>query len=85
LEITKEGNVTGTICYGGVTKNDLGEDLKDKSLSDLRDLMTRKMYIGVNTRNYPDGEIAGNLFIPIDRVFPDLDEFKWSQFFRLPY
>jgi len=43
------------------------------------------MYIGVNTRNYPDGEIAGNLFIPIDRVFPDLDEFKWSQFFRLPY
>jgi hypothetical protein len=35
-------------------------------------------YIGVNTRNYPDGEIGGNLFVPIDRVFPDLNEFEWS-------
>jgi hypothetical protein len=40
-----------------------------------------KMYIGVNTRNYPDGEIGGNLFVPIDRVFPDLNEFEWSWFF----
>lgn len=79
LDITKEGNVTGTISYGGITKNDLDGNLKGKSLSDLRDLMTGgKMYIGVNTRNYPDGEIGGNLFVPIDRVFPDLNEFEWS-------
>jgi CHRD domain-containing protein len=79
LNITKEGNVTGTISYGGVTKNDLGGYLKGKSLSDLRDAMTGgKMYIDVTTRNYPDGEIGGNIFIPIDRVFPDLNEFRWS-------
>jgi hypothetical protein len=79
LDITKEGNVTGTISYGGVTKNDLGGHLKGKSLSDLRDLIIEgKMYIGVNTRNYPDGEIGGHSFVPIDRVFPDLDEFKWK-------
>jgi hypothetical protein len=79
LNITKDGNVTGTISYGGVTKNDLGGHLKGKSLSELRDLMiVGKMYIGVNTEKYPHGEVGGNLFVPIDRVFPDLNEFKWS-------
>jgi hypothetical protein len=37
-----------------------------------------KMYVGVSTKNYHDGEIGGNLFVPIDRVFPDMNEFKWG-------
>jgi hypothetical protein len=78
-EKMREGKVTGTICYGGITKEDLDGPLKGKTLSNLRDLMTDgKMYVGVSTKNYHDGEIGGNLFIPIDRVFPDMDEFKWS-------
>jgi hypothetical protein len=64
---------------GGITKEDLDGPLKGKTLSNLRDLMTDgKIYVGVSTKNYHDGEISGNLFIPIDRVFPDMDEFKWS-------
>ena len=75
----REGEVTGTICYGGITKEDLGDPLKGKALSNLRDLMTDgKMYVGVSTKNYHDGEIGGNLFVPIDRVFPDMNEFKWG-------
>jgi hypothetical protein len=36
------------------------------------------MYVGVSTKSYPDGEIGGNLFVPIDRVFLDMDGFKGS-------
>jgi hypothetical protein len=77
-EITRAGEITGTISLGGVTKEDLSGELQGKSLSDLRDLMQNgELYITVHTKNFPSGEISGYSFIGIDRVFPDLDEFEW--------
>jgi hypothetical protein len=77
-EITRAGEITGTISLGGVTKEDLSGSLQGKSLSDLRDLMhDGELYISVHTRNFPNGEIRGYSFIGIDRIFPDLDEFGW--------
>jgi hypothetical protein len=77
-EITRAGEITGTISLGGVTKEDLSGELKGKTLSDLRELMQNgELYITVHTKNFPNGEISGYSFIGIDRVFPDLDEFEW--------
>jgi hypothetical protein len=77
-EITRAGEITGTISLGGVTKEDLSGELKGKTLSDLRELMQNgELYITVHTKNFPNGEISGHSFIGIDRVFPDLDEFEW--------
>ena len=77
-EITRAGEITGTISLGGVTKEDLSGELQGKPLSDLRDLMhDGELYITVHTKDFPDGEISGYSFIGIDRVFPDLNEFEW--------
>lgn len=77
-EITRSGEITGTITLGGVTKEDLGGSLRGKSLSDLRELMhDGELYISVHTKDFPNGEISGYSFIGIDRIFPDLDEFDW--------
>ena len=77
-EITRAGEITGTISLGGVTKEDLSGELQGKSLSDLRELMHNgELYITVHTKDFPNGEISGYSFIGIDRIFPDLDEFEW--------
>lgn len=77
-EITRAGEITGTISLGGVTKEDLSGELHGKSLSDLRELMHNgELYITVHTKDFPNGEISGYSFIGIDRIFPDLDEFEW--------
>ena len=77
-EITRAGEITGTISLGGVTKEDLRGELHGKSLSDLRELMHNgELYITVHTKDFPNGEISGYSFIGIDRIFPDLDEFEW--------
>jgi hypothetical protein len=77
-EITRAGEITGTISLGGVTKEDLSGELQGKSLSDLRELMHNgELYIAVHTKDFPNGEISGYSFIGIDRIFPDLDEFEW--------
>ena len=77
-EITRAGEITGTISLGGVTKEDLTGELQGKSLSDLRELMHNgELYITVHTKDFPNGEISGYSFIGIDRIFPDLDEFEW--------
>lgn len=77
-EITRAGEITGTISLGGVTKEDLSGSLQEKSLSDLRELMHNgELYISVHTKDFPNGEISGYSFIGIDRIFPDLDEFEW--------
>jgi hypothetical protein len=71
-EITRAGEITGTISLGGVTKEDLSGSLQGKSLSDLRELMLDGgLYISVHTKNFPDGEISGYSFDGIDRIFPD--------------
>jgi hypothetical protein len=77
-EITRAGEITGTISLGGVTKEDLSGELQGKSLSDLYKLMLDgELYIAVHTKDFPNGEISGYSFIGIDRIFPDLDEFEW--------
>jgi hypothetical protein len=36
------------------------------------------VFVVVHTEDFPNGEIRGNSFVAIDRVFPDLDEFRWN-------
>jgi CHRD domain-containing protein len=70
---------TGTVGLGGVTKHDLTGPLKGNSLSHLHKLVDDgKLVIVVHTMDFPNGEIRGNSFVGIDRVFPDLDEFRWN-------
>ena len=77
-EITRAGEITGTISLGGVTKEDLSGSLQGKTLSDLRELIQNgELYISVHTKDFPNGEISGYSFVGIDRIFPDLDEFDW--------
>ena len=72
-------DVEGTVAIGGVTSNDLQGELKGKSLKDLRELMLAgQVYVAVQTKEFPLGEIKGDEFIPIDRIFPDISDFKWN-------
>ena len=36
-------------------------------------------YIVINTKEFPNGEIRGNSFVGIDRVFPDIPDIKWKK------
>lgn len=78
-DITEEGQTTGTINLGGVTKKDLSGALKGKSIPDLYKLMLEGMlYIVVQTKDFPNGEIRGDTFVGMDDVFHDADEFNWN-------
>jgi hypothetical protein len=71
--------VEGTIAIGGVTSDDLQGELKGKSLEDLRKLMIDgRVYVSVQTNDFPLGEIRGEEFIAIDRIFPDISDFQWN-------
>ena len=71
--MTREGLITGTVSVGGVTAEDLQGQLKDKSLKDLyMSMIDGRIYVTVHTEDFPNGEIRGDSFIPIDRVFPDI-------------
>ena len=37
-----------------------------------------RIYVTVHTEDFPNGEIRGDSFIPIDRVFPDISDFSWN-------
>jgi CHRD domain-containing protein len=70
---------TGTVGLGGVTKHDLKGPLKGNSLPHLHKLVDDgKVFVVVHTEDFPNGEIRGNSFVAIDRVFPDLNEFRWN-------
>jgi hypothetical protein len=72
-------DVEGTVAVGGVTADDLQGKLKGKSLKELRNLiMGGGVYVDVQTKEFPHGEIKGDEFIPIDRVFPDISDFHWN-------
>jgi hypothetical protein len=68
---TKEGQTTGTINLGGVTKENLSADLYQLMLDGL-------LYVIVHTKDFPNGEIRGNSFVGMDDVFHDADEFDWD-------
>lgn len=79
IQIGSNGNVRGTISVGGVTADDLQGALKGKSLKELyRAIVDGSVYVCIHTKGFPDGEISTNSFIPIDRVFPDISDFKWN-------
>ena len=62
---------------GGATSDDLQGGLKGKSLSDLHELIVKgTVYISIHTKDYPNGEIRGNSFVGIDRLYPDFTDIK---------
>ncbi|HEY7107869.1 MAG TPA: CHRD domain-containing protein [Nitrososphaeraceae archaeon] len=78
-EVVGPHETTGTVGLGGVTKQDLKGPLKGNSLPHLHKLVDEgKVFVVVHTKDFPNGEIRGNSFVAIDRVFPDLDEFRWN-------
>ena len=79
VNITSEGKTFGTLSVGGATENDLQGRLKGKSIADLHELMVDgKIYISINTKDLPNGEIRGNSFVGMHRLFPDDTDIKWK-------
>ena len=76
---TPEGKTIGTVSLGGATSDDLQGRLKGKSLSDLHELIVNgTVYVSIHTKDFPNGEIHGNSFVGIDRLFPDFTDIKWK-------
>jgi hypothetical protein len=79
LNLTDDYEVVGSIAVGGVTSDDLKGELNGKSLMDLQKLMINgKVYVTVQTKDFPLGEITRDVFVPIDRFFPDISDFDWN-------
>ena len=79
LKLLNKSEVEGSIAVGGVTSDDLQGELKGKNLEDLHKLMINgKVYVTVQTKYFPLGEISGHEFVPIDRFFPDISDFEWD-------
>ena len=80
VNVTSEGKLIGTLTAGGATKDDLQGELKEKSLSDFYNLMVNgSIYIIVHTKDFPNGEIRGNSFVPMDDLFPEDSSIKWDE------
>lgn len=79
VNINPEGEMAGTLSIGGVSKDDLQGQLKGKSLSALHDWMVDgTIYISIHTKDFPNGEIRGDSFVGIDRLFPDFTDIQWD-------
>jgi len=79
VDKTLEGKTKGTISIGGTTRDDLQGQLKGKTLSDLHQLIVNgSVYVSIHTKDFPNGEIRGNSFVGINRLFPDFTDFKWK-------
>lgn len=77
--LASKHEVEGTVAVGGVTSDDLQGELKGKSLEDLHKMLVKGgIFVVVNTKEYPRGEIGGGEFVPIDRFFPDTSDFHWN-------
>jgi len=77
--LTKKHEVEGTVAVGGVTSDDLQGELKGKSLRTLHRLVQNEdVFVVVATKEFPQGEIFGHEFVPIERFFPDTSDFKWN-------
>ena len=75
VDKTPQGKTKGTVSMGGATS----DDLQGKTLSDLHELIVNgTVYISIHTKDFPNGEIRGNSFVGIDRIFPDLTDIKWD-------
>jgi hypothetical protein len=79
LNLTGGIEAKGSVAVGGITSGDLRGELNGKSLMDLQNLMLNgKLYVMVQTNDFPLGEITGDEFVPIDRFFPDISDFDWN-------
>jgi hypothetical protein len=79
VDKTPQGKTKGTVSMGGAISDDLQGQLKGKTLSDLRELMVNgSVYVSIHTKDFPKGEIRGNSFVGIDRIFPDFTDIKWK-------
>jgi hypothetical protein len=79
VDKTPQGKTKGTVSMGGAISDDLQGQLKGKSLSDLLKLMVNgSVYVSIHTKDFPHGEIRGNSFVGIDRLFPDFTDIKWE-------
>ena len=38
-----------------------------------------RLYVGVHTKDFPNGEIRGNSFVPMDDLFPADSEINWDK------
>jgi hypothetical protein len=78
VDKTPQGKTKGTVSMGGAISDDLQGQLKGKSLSDLHRLIDNgTVYINIHTKDFPNGEIPGNSFVGIDRIFPDFTDIMW--------
>ena len=76
---TLDGKTKGTISIGGATRDDLRGQLKGKPLSDFHELIVNgSVYVSIHTKDFPNGEIRGNSFVGINRLFPDFTDIKWK-------
>jgi hypothetical protein len=79
VDKTPQGKTKGTVSMGAATSDDLKGQLKDKPLSDLLESMVNgSVYISIHTKDSANGEIRGNSFVGIDRLFLDFTDVKWK-------
>jgi hypothetical protein len=41
-------------------------------------MVNGRIFVIVITQQFPQGEIGGGEFVPIDRFFPDISDFDWN-------
>lgn len=79
VDKTPQGKTKGTVSMGAAISDDLQGQLKGKTLSDLHNLIDNgTVYITIHTKDFPNGEIRGNSFVGIDRIFPDFTDIGWK-------
>ena len=79
VDKTLQGKTKGTVSMGAAISDDLQGQLKGKTLSDLHNLIDNgTVYITIHTNDFPNGEIRGNSFVGIDRIFPDFTDIGWK-------
>ena len=79
VDKTPQGKTKGTVSMGGAISDDLQGQLKGKTLSDLHKLIDNGLvYVSIHSKDFPNGEIRGNSFVGIDRIFPDFTDIKWK-------
>ena len=77
--LNKKHQIEGTVAVGGATSEDLQGELRGKSLKALHKLLVDgDAFVEITTKQYPQGEIGGGDFVPIERFFPDTTDFRWN-------
>ena len=79
IDKTPQGKTKGTVSMGGAISDDLQGQLKGKTLSDLHKLIDNgTVHVSIHTKDLPNGELRGNSFVGIDRIFPDFTDVRWK-------